>query len=82
MESPKRELIPSVKAGISVIDQIQPAILKGTAVGFDLSKNERVEGATVLSADLHNHLVLVTSFFNRHHFCGKRGHLQATLHTS
>jgi hypothetical protein len=60
---------------VPVIDQIQPAILKRTAVGFDLSKSERVKRAAVLGADLHNRLVLITSLFDRDHFCRKRGHL-------
>jgi hypothetical protein len=34
MDSPERELISYVYAGISVVDQ--PAILQRTAVGFDL----------------------------------------------
>ena len=36
------------------IGQIQPAILKRAAVGFDLSKTERVKRASVLGTDLHN----------------------------
>jgi hypothetical protein len=74
VESPKRELIPSVKAGIPVINKIQPAILKRTAVRLDLSKSERVKRASVLGADLDNHLVVITSFFDRDHFCGKGVH--------
>jgi hypothetical protein len=57
-------------------------ILKRTAIGFDLSENERIERASLLGADLDNHLILITSSFDRNHFCGKRGHLGATLHTA
>ena len=62
MQRPKRELIPRLQAGIPVINEIQPAIFQRTAVGFDLSKQERVKRAAVLGADLDNHLILVTSF--------------------
>jgi len=62
-----------------VIDEIQPAILQRAAVGFDLSKSQRIKRASVLLADLDDHLILITSFFDRSHFCWKRGHLKATL---
>jgi hypothetical protein len=51
VKSPKRELIPSVKAGIPVIDLDQPAIIKRTAGRFELSESERVERPSVLGAD-------------------------------
>jgi hypothetical protein len=38
MKSPKRKRISYVKAGVLMIDHVKPAILKGTAVRFDLSK--------------------------------------------
>jgi hypothetical protein len=38
MKSPKRKRISYVKAGVLMIDQVNPAILKGSAVRFDLSK--------------------------------------------
>ena len=82
MESPKREQIPYVQARNSIIDQIQPAILKRTAVRFDLSKSKRIERAPILGADLNDQLILITSFFDRDHFCGKGRHLKATLHTA
>jgi len=50
-EESKAGTDPAVKAGMPVIDQIQPAILKRTAVRFDLSESERVERASVLGAD-------------------------------
>jgi len=38
MKSPKPKRISYVKAGAVIVDQVKPAILKGTAVRFDLSK--------------------------------------------
>ena len=40
MGSPKRKRISYVKVGVLIVDQVKPAILKGTAVRLDLSKNE------------------------------------------
>ena len=75
MKRPKRELIPCPQARIPVINEIQPAIFQRTAVGFDLSKGERIERASVLGADSDNHLkVLIIPFFDRGHFCGKIVH--------
>jgi hypothetical protein len=79
MQCPKRKRVADVELGIQVINEIQPAILQRTAVGFNLAESERIERATILGPDLNNHLVLIASFFNRDHFCGKPGHLQATL---
>jgi len=38
MESPKREQISYVKTGVLIVDQVEPAILKRTAVRLDLPK--------------------------------------------
>jgi hypothetical protein len=38
MESPKRERVSDMKARVFMVDQVKSAILKGTAVRFDLSK--------------------------------------------
>ena len=43
MESPKREQISYVKTGVLIVDQVEPAILNGTAVRLDLPKNERIK---------------------------------------
>jgi len=43
MESPKRKRISYAKAGILMVDQIKPAILKGTAMRFDLSKGKGIK---------------------------------------
>jgi hypothetical protein len=74
VKSPKRELIPRLQAGIPVIDQIQPAILKRTAVGFNLSESESIKRSPVLVGDLHNYLVLTRSFFHRDYLCRNRAH--------
>jgi hypothetical protein len=42
MKSPKLKRIFYVKAGVLIVDQVKPAILKGTAVRFDLSKGKGV----------------------------------------
>src|ERR1700739_3181469 len=81
MQRPKRELIPFAQPGIPIIDQIQPAILKRADVGFNLSKSERIERSPVLGAELDDHSILITLFFDRDHFCRKGRHLKATLHT-
>jgi hypothetical protein len=60
--------------GIPEIQQIQPAILKGTAVGFDFSKGQRIKRAPVLRADLDDHSILITRFFERDYFCRKVVH--------
>jgi hypothetical protein len=57
-----------------VIDQIQPAILKGAGIGLDLSKGESVKRAWVLVSDLHNYLVLTRPFFHRDYLCRNRAH--------
>jgi hypothetical protein len=82
MERPKRKRISFAQPGIPVINQIQPAVFKTAAVRFNVSKSKRIERAPVLDRDLDNDLILVTGFFDRDHFCGKRGHLKATLHTA
>ena len=43
MESPKRKRISYVKAGVLIVDQVKPAILKGTTMRFDLSKSEGIK---------------------------------------
>jgi hypothetical protein len=39
---PKRKRICYVKAGVLIVDQVEPVILKGTAVRFDLSKGKGI----------------------------------------
>jgi len=46
-------------ARIPVIDQIQPAIFQRAAVRLDLSKSESVKRASILRADLDNHMILI-----------------------
>jgi len=72
MQRPKRDRLPFAQSGLSMVNQIQPAILQRADVGFDLSESERVKRAPVLGADLHNHLILIASLFDRDHFCRKR----------
>jgi hypothetical protein len=43
MKSPKLKRISYVKAGVLIVDQVKPAIIKGTAVRFDLSKGEGIK---------------------------------------
>ena len=43
MKSPKRKRISYVKAGVLIVDQVKPAILKGTDVRFDLSKGKGIK---------------------------------------
>jgi len=43
MKSPKRKRIPDAKAGVLIVEQVKPAMLKGTAVRFDLSKGKGVK---------------------------------------
>ena len=43
MESPNRKRISYVKAGVLMVRQVKPAILKGTDVRLDVSKNEGVK---------------------------------------
>jgi len=43
MKSPKRKRISYVKAGVLIVDQVKPAILKETAVRFDLSKGKGIK---------------------------------------
>jgi hypothetical protein len=50
-----------------------------TPAWFDLPKGERIKRATVPGTDLKNHLILITLFFDRDHFCGNRGHLKTKL---
>jgi hypothetical protein len=73
--SPERKWITGVQGWVLIVNEIEPAILKRTAVGFDLSESERIKRASVFRTDLNDHLILITSFFDRDHFCGKRGHL-------
>jgi hypothetical protein len=39
MKGPKRKRISDAKAGVLIVDQVKPAIAKGTSVRFDLSKD-------------------------------------------
>ena len=57
MESPKRKRISYVKVGVLIVDQVKPAILKGTAVRLDLSKNESIKGAAIFWNDFNDHLI-------------------------
>jgi hypothetical protein len=43
MESPKRKRVSYVKAWVLIVKQVKPAILKGTDVRLDVSKNEGVK---------------------------------------
>jgi hypothetical protein len=43
MKSPKPKRIAYVQAGVLMIDQVKPAILKGTAVWADLSKGKGIK---------------------------------------
>jgi hypothetical protein len=43
MKSPKRKGISDAEVGVFMVDQVKPAIPKGTAVRFDLSKSEGVK---------------------------------------
>jgi hypothetical protein len=43
MESPKRKRFSEIKAGVFMVDQVKSAILKGTAVRFDLSKGKGIK---------------------------------------
>jgi hypothetical protein len=74
MQCPKRKPVANIELGIQVINEIQPAILQGTAVGFDLAKSKSAKGAAVLFSDLHNYLVLTRSFFHRDYLCRNRAH--------
>jgi hypothetical protein len=42
-EESKAERISDAKAGVLIVEQVKPAVLKGTAVRFSLSKNEGVK---------------------------------------
>jgi hypothetical protein len=54
VKRPEQELISCLQTRIQVINEMQPAILQRTAVGFDLAKSKRVKRAAVLVGDLHN----------------------------
>jgi hypothetical protein len=43
MESPKWEQISYFEAGVLIVDQVKPAILKRTAVRLNFSKNEGIK---------------------------------------
>jgi hypothetical protein len=43
MESPKRKRISNVKAGVLMVDEVKPVVLKGTAVRFDLCKGKGIK---------------------------------------
>jgi hypothetical protein len=68
-----REIDPLPSSQDPSINEIQPAIFQRTAVGFNLAKQERIKRAPVSRVNLENHLILIVSFFDRDHFCRKRG---------
>jgi len=74
MKSPKRKRISYVKAGVLIVDQVKPAILKGTAVRFDLSKGKGIKWASIFWADLNDHLILIALFLDRCNLCKNRCH--------
>jgi hypothetical protein len=74
MQRPERKPIPCPQARVPVINEIQPAVPKRTAVGFDVAKSKRVKRAAVLVSDLYNHLILTRSFFHRDYLCRNRAH--------
>src|SRR5208282_6235453 len=74
MKSPKLKRISYVKAGILIVDQVKPAILKGTAVRFDLSKGKGIKWASIFRTDLNDHLIMIASFLNRCNLCKNRCH--------
>jgi hypothetical protein len=43
MKSPKPKRISYVKSRVLIVDEVKPAILKGTAVRFDLSKGKGIK---------------------------------------
>ncbi len=43
MESPKRKRVSYAKVGVLMVDQVKPAILKGTAMRFDLSEGKGIK---------------------------------------
>jgi len=43
MESPKWKPISYMKAGVLKVDQVEPPVLKGASVRFDLSKDECIK---------------------------------------
>lgn len=72
---PERKGLPRPKAGILMVEQLKPAVFEGTAVGFPLPENQGVERTSVFTdSDLNNHLVVHALLFDRHDFCGDRGH--------
>ncbi len=57
-----------------IVDQVKPAILKGTAMRFDLSKGQGIKRPSIFGADMNDHLILIASFLNRRNLCGNRCH--------
>jgi len=43
MESPKQKRISYVRAGVLIVKQVKPALLKRTAVRLDLSKGKGIK---------------------------------------
>ncbi len=43
MESPKRKWISYAKAGVLMVDQVEPAVLEGTDMRFDLPEGNGIK---------------------------------------
>ena len=74
MKRPKRKRISDAKGGVLIVDQVKAAVPEGTAVWFDLSKGNGIQGASIFRTDLNDHLVLITSFLDRCNLCSNRAH--------
>jgi hypothetical protein len=74
MESPKRKRISYLKAGVLIVDQVEPPSLKGAAVWFDLPKDESIKGTVIFWNDRNDQLILYASFLNRYDSCGNGAH--------
>src|SRR5262249_32581120 len=74
MKSPKRKRVSDAKGGVLIVDQVKAAVPEGTAVWFDLSKGNGIQGASIFRTDLNDHLVLITSFLDRCNLCSNRAH--------
>jgi len=58
MKSPKRKRISYVNAGVLIVDQVKPNILKGTAVRFDRLCFQFATGIRTANADITNAIEL------------------------
>jgi hypothetical protein len=54
MKSPERKQISYVKAGVLIVDEVKPAIVKGTAVRFDFSKGKGMRPPMPLSKEVYH----------------------------